>query len=88
MIRVRLMSEFDNLAQEVIERKRQLRIEHNHMDMKWYAYYADRELMNLFDDDAHWLTMSDTPTEALRKLRDLMMGKNENERLMNKVVDK
>lgn len=62
---------FDELAEELIERKYQLRIEHNHGDMKWYAYYARKgATVRLFDEDAHWQTGSNTPTEALQKLKD------------------
>lgn len=60
---------FDEIADELVEKKYQLRIEHNHSDMKWYAYYARKgSTVNLFDEEEHTLTMSDTPTEALKKL--------------------
>lgn len=63
------MNEFDELADGLIERKYQLRVEHNHGDMKWYAYYSRREGKELFDEDEDWLTASETPTEALKKLK-------------------
>lgn len=66
------MNEFDKLAHELIEKKYQLRIEHNHGDMKWYAYYAGREQRLLFDEEKDNYTASDTPTEALKKLQDLV----------------
>lgn len=71
------MNEFDKIADEMIERKYQLRIEHNHSDMKWYAYYAGSGQRSLFESDLYgsgeddWKTTSDTPTEALRKLKEL-----------------
>lgn len=67
------MEYFDQLADELIEKKYQLRIEHNHSDMKWYAYYAGKLCQKqLFDDDDDWVTGSDTPTEALMKLKELI----------------
>lgn len=69
------MNEFDELAEQMVERKYQLRIEHNHTDMKWYAYYAQRGQRNLFESDPYsngdddWKTAADTPTEALNNLR-------------------
>lgn len=71
------MNEFDKLADELIERKYQLRVEHNHSDMKWYAYYSRRGQRTLFENDLYgsgeddWKTASDTPTEALAKLKEL-----------------
>ena len=65
------MNEFDEIADELVERQYQLRIEHNHGDMKWYAYYARKgSTVNLFDKDEHRSTMADTPTEALKKLKE------------------
>jgi hypothetical protein len=65
------MNEFDKLADELAEKKYQLRVEHNHGDMKWYAYYAQKEsTINLFDKDEHRLTMADTPTEAIKNLKE------------------
>jgi hypothetical protein len=64
------MNDFDKLADELVEKKYQLRIEHNHSDMKWYAYYSGKNShIELFDEQDHTLTMSDTPTEAIQKLR-------------------
>jgi len=34
------MNEFDRLADDLVERQYQLRVEHNHSTMRWYAYYA------------------------------------------------
>lgn len=71
------MNEADVLGQELIEKKYRLRIEHNHSDMKWYAYYAQTGQRALFESDLYssgdddWKTASDTPTEALRKLKEL-----------------
>lgn len=62
---------FDILADNLVEKKYQLRIEHNHYDMQWYAYYAGRDERRLFDDDIDRETASKTPTEALRKLAEL-----------------
>lgn len=71
------MTDFDKLADNLVERKYQLRIEHNHGDMKWYAYYARKGAeVNLFDEgyeEEHRQTMSDTPTEALKKLREITL---------------
>lgn len=64
------ITDFDELADDLVERKYQLRIEHNHGDMKWYAYYAGKQRRQLFDDDADWNTASDTPTGALQKLKE------------------
>lgn len=66
------MNEFDKLADDLIERQYQLRVEHNHSDMHWYAYYARRGgEKKLFDEDQDWETGSDTPTEALKKLKEI-----------------
>lgn len=51
----------------------QLRVEHNHSDMKWYAYYAGRDQISLFDDTSHYETASDTPLGALEKLQSQML---------------
>lgn len=66
--------DFDTKADELVEKKYQLRVEHNHRDMKWYAYYAGKDQRGLFDDDIDWHTGSDTPTEALDKLKQLLEG--------------
>lgn len=73
------LSLFDKLADNLIEKRYQLRIEHNHGDMKWYAYYAGKENRQLFDDDIDWETASDTPTGALENLTLIMgdIGKDE-----------
>lgn len=63
---------FDKKADELVEKKYNLRITHNHGDMKWYAYYAGKDQRGLFDDDIDWQTASDTPTEALDKLSKLL----------------
>ena len=60
----------DKLADDLVEKHYQLRIEHNHSDMKWYAYYAGKSLRSLFDDDIDWEIGSDTPTEALVRLKE------------------
>lgn len=56
------------IADQLIERRYQLRVEFNHGDMKWYAYYAGREQRHLFDDDADWATAADTIAVALALL--------------------
>lgn len=66
------MTNFDKLANELVEKRYQLRIEHNHSDMKWYAYYAGKYLRKLFDKDIDWYTASDTPTGALQNLSKLL----------------
>lgn len=59
---------------ELVEKKYQLRLEHNHSDMKWYAYYAQRGQRSLFESDLYssgeddWETASDTPLEAAQAL--------------------
>jgi isocitrate dehydrogenase len=58
-----------NLLDNMVEKRYQLRLEHNHGDMKWYAYYAGKEQRQLFDKEIDWKTGSDTPLEALEKLR-------------------
>lgn len=68
---------FDALADGLVEKHYQLRIEHNHGDMKWYAYYAGKEQRRLFEDDRDWETGSDTPTEAIIKLKELVLGEVE-----------
>lgn len=65
----------DNLDQ-LVEYRYQLRLEHNHSDMKWYAYYAGKELRNLFDKDTDRETASDTPQEAAQKLVELTKTKD------------
>jgi hypothetical protein len=64
--------DFDELADDLVERRYQLRIEHNHGDMKWYAYYSGKAGRQLFEEDKDWETMSDTPTEALKKLKEIL----------------
>lgn len=61
----------------LVERKYQLRLEHNHSDMKWYAYYAGKAGRKLFDDDADWQTGSDNPLDAALKLQALQELKGE-----------
>ena len=60
---------FDRLAGELVEKKYQLRIEHNHGTMQWYAYYAGKDQRQLFDDDGDWDTAANTPTQALQALK-------------------
>lgn len=60
---------FDYLADQLVEKRYQLRVEHNHSTMKWYAYFAGKDQRGLFDDDDDWKTESDTPTEAIKKLQ-------------------
>lgn len=63
------MNEFDLIASTMVEREYQLTIQHNHLTMKWYAYFARKGAQTfLFDDEKHWETESDTPTEAIKKL--------------------
>jgi len=74
------MNNFDKLADELIEKHYQLRVEHNHGDMKWYAYYAGKgSTVNLFDEDYHTITASDTPTKALNKLSKISLLEVTNE---------
>jgi len=61
----------DLIANKLVENEYQLRVEHNHGTMKWYAYYGGKTNRDLFDNDEDWKTESDTPTEALRKLAKL-----------------
>lgn len=63
---------FDDRADYLVEKKYQLRVEHNHSTMKWYAYYAGKDQRGLFDNDIDWYTESDTPTGAIEKLRKLL----------------
>jgi hypothetical protein len=51
-----------------VEYRYQLRLEHNHGDMKWYAYYAGKENRQLHDKEIDWQTASDTPLEAVQRL--------------------
>ena len=68
---------FDELADQLVEKHYQLRIEHNHGTMMWYAYYAGKSQRSLFDDDQDWETQSHTPTEALEKLQALQTNPQE-----------
>lgn len=61
-----------NLLDTLVEKRYQLRLEHNHGDMKWYAYYAGKECRQLFDKEIDWETGGDTPNEALEKLHSLV----------------
>jgi len=60
---------FDRLADELVEKKYQLRVEHNHGTMQWFAYYAGKDQRRLFDDDGDWDTAASTPTQALQALK-------------------
>lgn len=60
----------------LIEYRYRLRVEHNHSDMKWYAYFAGKEQRLLFDKDIDWQTSSDTPSEAVTKLTELVKTKD------------
>ena len=62
----------DELLDSLVEYRYQLRVEHNHGDMKWYAYYAGKEQRSLFDKDIDWQTGSDTPTQAVKQLKKLI----------------
>lgn len=63
------MNEFDILADLLKEKRYQLRVEHNHRDMKWYAYFAGKgSAIQLFDEDWHWNMAGDNPTDAIAKL--------------------
>lgn len=66
------MGDLDDKLKDLVEKKDQLRLEHNHSDMKWYAYYAGRERRQLHDDEIDWETSGDTPLEAVTKLSDLV----------------
>lgn len=71
------MGKLDKLLDDLVEAKYQLRLEHNHGDMKWYAYFAGRGGRKLFESDLYsdgdldWLTAGDTPLEAVIKLTGL-----------------
>lgn len=67
----------DRLADSLAEKYYQLRIEHNHADMKWYAYYAGRTGRSLFDDKSDWDSCGDTPTEALQALSNITKDKTD-----------
>lgn len=62
-----------SLLEDLAEVNYQLRVEHNHSDMKWYAYYAGRDQISLFYDISHYGTASDTPLGALEKLQSQML---------------
>lgn len=62
----------DKHLDELVDYRYQLRLEHNHGDMRWYAYYAGKESRQLFDKDIDWQTGSDSPTEAITKLKELV----------------
>jgi len=64
-------TDLDKVLDSLVEKKYQLRLEHNHSDMMWYVYYAGREARSLFDDGADWTTGGDTPTEAAKKASNL-----------------
>lgn len=70
------MNEFDKIAKDLVEYRYQLRVEHNHGTMQWFAYYAGKEDRRLFDKDIDWETASDTPTEAIIKLNILKHTKD------------
>ena len=55
----------------LVEYRYQLRLEHNHRDMKWYAYFAGKDQRLLHDKEVDWQTASDTPLEAVQKLYEL-----------------
>jgi hypothetical protein len=59
-------------ANKLVEWRYQLRIEHNHADMKWYAYYAGKDQRRLFDRVIDRETAGDTPLEAVTALNDLV----------------
>lgn len=69
---MKLEDKLDNL----VERRYQLRLEHNHGDMKWYAYYAGKNQRQLFDNDIDWETGSSTPHEAVDKLTKIVETKD------------
>lgn len=56
------------LLEKLEEKHYQLRLEHNHSDMNWYAYFAGKNLRYLFDKDDDWDMGADTPLKALLKL--------------------
>lgn len=62
------MDKLTKCLDELVERHYQLRLEHNHGDMKWYAYYSTRYQRNLFDKEIDWRTGSDTPLGAVEEL--------------------
>jgi hypothetical protein len=62
--------ELEDLLKELIEKEYQLRLEHNHSDMRWYAYYARKgSTVQLFDLDEHYNCSGSTPTEAAQSLK-------------------
>ena len=75
------MKEFDELASELVEVKYQLRIEHNHGDIKWYAYYAGKganlTISDVFDIKMKFIACADTPSQALTILRNIVNEQTE-----------
>lgn len=63
-----LKTDLNEKLESLVEFRYQLRLEHNHSDMKWYAYYAGKEQRLLHDKEIDWQTASDTPYEAVKKL--------------------
>jgi uncharacterized protein (DUF3820 family) len=66
----------DDELDGLVEYKYQLRVEHNHSDMTWYAYYAGKGLRQLFDKDVDWYTASNTPSGAVSNLVKLVHEKD------------
>jgi hypothetical protein len=58
----------DYILQKLEEKHYTLRVEHNHSDMYWYAYFAGREQRSLFDEDEDWNLGGETPIKALLRL--------------------
>lgn len=67
---------FDQVLDSLVEYRYQLRVEHNHSDMMWYAYYAGKDLRQLFDKDIDWHAASNTPSGAIFNLKKLADGKD------------
>lgn len=61
----------EQMLESLAEYRYQLRLEHNHSDMRWYAYFSGKEGRLLFDKDIDWKTSGDTPTEAVNNLLEL-----------------
>lgn len=64
------------LLDGLVEYRYQLRLEHNHSDMQWYAYFAGKEQRQLHDKDIDWETASKSPLEAVTKLIKLVKTKD------------
>lgn len=56
----------DFLLDKLADLHYNLRLEHNHSDMRWYVYYTGKDgTRKLFDHQEDWNVSGDTPVEAL-----------------------